>query len=287
MSYNIPRNLQPYAQRLPALLNLLLVIFIGFALARLFWLLWPVEQSYTPVGSAAGPAIASKQAIKVDQIAAAYLFGEQKAEDAAAAASDEVIDAPETQLNLVLTGIVASKYGIDSRALIKDAKNEQKPYAVGDTVINNVKLHAIYNNRVILDRSGRFETLTLEQEKEAKKAVARSSSNNRVSRDVAQNLGEARNQILQDPSKAAQYLRIQPERRDGKLVGYRIYPGSDRSLFQKVGLRPGELVTAINGQSLDNPSESLKLLGELSQAPSVSVTLERGGQSRTLTVSFQ
>ena len=191
----------------------------------------------------------------------------------------------------MLTGIVSSSYGHDSRALIKDAKNEQKPYAVGDSIIDNVKLHAIYHNRVILDRSGRFETLTLEQEKNAatrKVASAnRNSPPNRITGEVAQSLGEARQQILQDPSKAAQFLRIQPERRGGKIIGYRVYPGSDRSLFNKVGLRPGELVTAINGQPLDNPGESLKLLSDLSQAPSVSVTLERGGQSRTVNVSFQ
>lgn len=293
MSYTLPRNLQPYAQRLPTLLNLLLIILIAFALARLFWLLWPVEQTYTPVTSIKSSPVSSPDSVEVDQIAAAYMFGQAEQKDAAAlaaealAGSSEVIDAPETQLNLILTGIVSSKSGYDSRALIKDEKNEQKPYAVGDTIINNVKLHAIYSNRVILDRSGRFETLTLEQEKQAEGAVTRSTSSNQVSPDVAQNLGAARNEILQNPSKAAQYLRIQPERRGGKLVGYRIYPGSDRSLFQNVGLRPGELVTAINGQTLDNPSESLKMLGDLSQAPSVSVTLERGGQTRTLEVSFQ
>lgn len=285
MKHRIPRTWQPYVQRMPTLLNLILVVLIGLAAARLFWLLWPVEREYVPTGvaSAATPA---GDTVNVDQIAAANMFGDQQA--SASPDPSEVIDAPETQLNLVLTGIVASTQGRDSRALIKDDKNEQKPYAVGDSIINNVKLHAIYSNRVILDRSGRFETLTLEQEKQARSALAsKAPPRTQVTPQVAQDLGQARQQILQDPSKASQYLRIQPERRDGKLVGYRVYPGSNREIFQKVGLRPGELVTAINGQPLDNPGESLKMLGDLAQAPSVSVTLERGGETRTLTVSFQ
>lgn len=286
MTYSIPRNLQPYVQRVPAVANLLLVIFLGLACARLFWLAWPVKHSLIPVAadSARQASASDNDNIKVDQIAAANLFGEQTGPSENAATA-EVINAPETQLNLVLTGIVASSRGHDSRALIKDAKNEQKPYAVGDTIIDNVKLHAIYSNRVILDRNGRYETLTLEQEKTSKKLAQKSSS--APTRGLARSLGQARAQILRDPSKAAQYLRIQPQRRNGKLAGYRIYPGSNRSLFQKAGLRPGELVTAINGQSLDNPSESLKLLGDLSQASSVTVTLERGGQTRTMTVNFQ
>lgn len=285
MTYSIPRNLQPYVQRAPAVANLVLVVFLGLACAQLFWLAWPANHNLTPAASNTRPAATSdNDTIKVDQIAAADLFGEQasEAQDAAAA---QLIDAPETQLNLVLTGIVASSHGHDSRALIKDAKNEQKPYAVGDTVIDNVKLRAIYSNRVILDRSGRYETLTLEQEKNADKLAQRSSKS--TPRALARNFGQARAQILRDPSKAAQYLRIQPQRSGGKLIGYRIYPGSDRSLFQKAGLKPGELVTAINGQSLDNPSESLKLLGDLSQASSVNITLKRGDKTRTMTVNFQ
>lgn len=288
MNYRIPRTWQPYAQRVPTLLNLLLVVLIGLAVARLFWLLWPVEQDYVPRNTASAADVTRKNTISVDQIAAANLFGQQQTQASTTPDPNEVINAPETQLNLVLTGIVASTQGRDSRALIKDEKNEQKPYAIGDSVSNNVKLRAIYSNRVILDRSGRFETLTLEDEKQARAALASNAAPaEQVTPQVAQDIGQARQQILQDPSKASQYLRIQPERRDGKLVGYRVYPGSDREIFQKVGLRPGELVTAINGQSLDNPSESLKLLGDLAQAPSVSVTLERGGETRTLNVSFQ
>ncbi len=294
MNYSIPRQWQPYAQRLPTLLNLLLVVFIAFAVARLFWLIWPVEHTFAPTATSNTRDVPEASSIKVDQIAAAYMFGKQEKKDAKPD-PNKLINAPETQLNLTLTGIVSSTRDHDSRALIKDNKNEQNPYSVGGSITNNVKLHAIYSNRVILDRSGRFETLILEQEKKARAALAQavktapdsSASTQQVEPDVAEDIGQAREQILQDPSKASQYLRIQPERRDGKIAGYRVYPGSNRALFQKAGLRPGELVTAINGQSLENPGESLKLLGDLAQAPNVSVTLERGGQTRTLTVSFQ
>lgn len=284
MNSFFPRQLQPHVRRLPGLANLVLVVLLGLALARLFWTLWPVDTA--PVGAGVGPGFEApaEDKVNVDQIASAYLFGEQSATPQP---QNQIINAPETQLNLVLTGIVASNDEHGSRALIKTAANEQKPYEVGDDIANGVKLHAIYSNRVILDRNGRFETLTLEQEKAGDNAISRSSPPTGVTPELARSLGQAREQILQDPSRAAQYLRIQPERRNGGLVGYRIYPGSNRALFQKAGLRPGELVTAINGQSLDNPSESLKLLGNLSDASSVTVTLERGGQSRTMTVSFQ
>jgi len=223
--------------------------------------------------------------VSVDRIAAADLFGEKPAEQAT---QEKVIDAPETQLDLTLTGIIASGDESRSWALIEKGGEDQKPYAVGNTISNNVELHAIYSNRVILDRSGRFETLTLEREKTdgGLRSVERRSAGGGGDGDVADRLSQAREQILADPSKITEYVRLQPEKRDGRLVGYRVYPGRNRELFQKVGLRPGELVIAVNGTQLDNQSQALRTLGDLSQASSATLTVQRGGQTRTVTLSF-
>ena len=39
---------------------------------------------------------------------------------------------------------------------------------------------------------------------------------------------------------------------DGKLRGMRVYPGTNAQAFNRLGLRPGDLVTAINGTTLDD-----------------------------------
>lgn len=44
-----------------------------------------------------------------------------------------------------------------------------------------------------------------------------------------------------------QILRPQPVFADGHQRGYRVYPGPDRAQFAKLGLMPGDLVTAVNG----------------------------------------
>ncbi|MAA73747.1 MAG: type II secretion system protein GspC [Salinisphaeraceae bacterium] len=287
---------QPFLQRLPAVANLVLVVLIGLMAARLFWQLWPVEEDLVIARPSAQQAAATNPAseIDIDRIAAANLFGEQKVKDEAE--TTEVINAPETQLNLTLTGIIASSRGQESRALIKDDKNEQKPYGVGDNITSGVDLHAIYSNRVILNRGGRFETLTLERDKAAAQLAARGNGagnpaergdDAQVSGALASSLGDIREEILNDPSRASEYLRINEERRDGQIIGYRIFPGRDRGIFQKLGLRPGEVVTEINGQALDNPAKSLSLLSQLAEAGSVTVTLQRGSSSRNMTVNFR
>lgn len=275
------RRLLPY---LPHIANAVLVIMIGLAAARLFWLLWPTEPLPVTAGLAVHrPGSDAAASVNVDTIIGAHLFGEKAAPDRA---RGREIKAPETRLNLTLTGIVSSRSGARSRALIRDDRQRQSAYAVGETVAAGVTLHAIYVDRVILDRGGRYETLTLEREKNPE-GVRRVTRNEQVTGDAVAELGNVRREILSDPAKISQYIRLQPVRRNGTLVGYRIYPGQKRELFQELGLESGETVTAVNGVALDNAGGNMQALRALSEAGNVSVTLERGGEQRTMSVSFQ
>jgi hypothetical protein len=72
----------------------------------------------------------------------------------------------------------------------------------------------------------------------------------------------------------------------GKLRGFRAYPGRNRAIFNKLGLKPGDLVTAINGQALDDPQRSQEVFNTIQTSDHVTVTLERGGQKQDLTLNI-
>jgi len=79
---------------------------------------------------------------------------------------------------------------------------------------------------------------------------------------------------------------VQPVFNQGKLAGYRIFPGGAHGTeaFSQLGLKPGDLILAINGTSLDDPTQALAVLQTLSSSGSASVTVSRkrdvaGGQS--------
>ncbi len=61
-----------------------------------------------------------------------------------------------------------------------------------------------------------------------------------------------RRMVQQDPGLLDQVMRTVPsyDNAAGKLRGFRAYPGRNRAIFSKLGLKPGDLVTAINGQAL-------------------------------------
>ena len=273
-----------YGRLLPGLAAALFAILLGRALADLVWALVPLPEGARwrppppPAAHAAAP-------VDVNAIAAAGLFGKYQAP----AAGTALLSAPETPLNLVLIGLLADDREQYSRALISQ-NGEEASYAVGDDIARGVTLQAIFPDRVILLRNGRMETLPLDRDRTAPgsplpgpvQAPPPSASNE----DATPPLAQVRDEILKDPGKASEYVRIQPANVAGQLHGYRVYPGRDRGAFTAAGLRPGDLVTAVNGVQLDDPAKALQLLGDLGQAGQVNLVVERGGQSQNISINL-
>ena len=287
----LPKTLAPlyerYARWLPSAVDLVLAVIIARLLAQLIWALLP-----TPAAAAwqaapvqAGAANPANQ-LDLNRISQAQLFGQYQAQ--AASRMSDIKNAPDTQLNLTLLGILANnKNKAASRALISGGSDE-KPYSINDAIGPGVTLTAIFPDRVVLSRNGQLETLRLDKSQpnsgDAPLAVADSPADN----GAAESLAQIRAQMLANPAKAQDYIRVQPAPNaagTGQL-GYRIFPGRDRSVFTSAGLRPGDVVTSINGVQLDDPSKSLQLLSDLSQANQVTLTVQRGGESQTVNVNL-
>jgi len=286
------KSLQRRARPLPGWVALVLAAACGLLLAKTIWLLVPQPAwQPPPVQSQALPSQQSDNAVDIQAIVNANLFG-KAAPKPVEAPQQQVVDAPDTRLPLTLKGIFASELDGESRALIARGSDEEKPYAVGDTVTGGAELYEIYADRVILDRGGKLETLRLNKD-EPGAGNTQSASTTLAGRDgdvrevaPTQSLLNIREELLQDPSRASTYLRVQPAYNAGQLRGYRIYPGRNRTLFSEAGLRPGDLVTELNGVSLDNPTRALQMLGDLSSATSLNVTILRGGQPQQLSVNL-
>ena len=58
----------------------------------------------------------------------------------------------------------------------------------------------------------------------------------------------------------------------------------NRAQFARLGLMPGDLVTAVNGAPLDDPSQSLESLRSVGTGSPVMLTIERNGEVQQVTV---
>ncbi|MCI0749481.1 MAG: type II secretion system protein GspC [Nevskiales bacterium] len=277
-----------HGRHLPPLSAVLFAILLGRTLADLTWSLVPVPESARWQSPPALPASAAHDpdAMDVNTLINAQLFGHYQAVPAETA----LLNAPTTPLNLALLGLLADDRERFSRALIAVQNGDEKAYAVGDDVTRGVTLQAIFPDRVILSRNGRLETLHLVRDLPEGLSPTASAEPPTLTPDQvpsgAAPLAQIREEVLRDPAKASEYVRVQPANVNGQFRGYRVYPGRERSAFSAAGLRPGDLVTSVNGIQLDDPAKVPQVLGDWMQAGQINLVIERGGQSQTLSINF-
>ena len=279
---NLPQslNLKSINKYLPPAVNILLLIACSYTLAQLTWLLVPAEDNtaVVPVHQSIKTAALQQTALqqKIQAIPNAHLFGiHQQKVDAPVKQ-----DAPETKLNLVLKGVLASDPMQSASAIISKGKNgEEDIYGIGDTVSGAV-IREIYADRVILERNGRFETLRLPKEFSDNTLIQSVESDSSDSGDLStpgEVLGEIREKIIKNPTSFGEYAIPIPYNENGRLKGYRLQPQGDNALFEQVGLDANDVVIQINGVDLNDPAKGLQALRELQQAKQVEITVLRNG----------
>jgi general secretion pathway protein C len=283
-SFDGERTLSAANQLLPRWVTLVLVVAIAWQLARIIWMLMPGSSAGDPivatpaqVNAAAGPASNAN----VQVIANAHIFGAADPDEVVAQAPaviDE--DLAETRQNLSLKGTIATAQPTGGLAIIADSRNEEKVYAIRDTVVPGTTLHAVHPDRVVLNEGGALRALKLPKEFPQSAAPVRRNTTS-VSRATG-NQQSIQAVVSQNVAKLADVVRPTPYMVAGQMQGYRVYPGRDRKQFAALGLRPGDLIKDIDGAALTDPQQAMQIFQSLGNADQVSVTVERNGQPQSL-----
>jgi general secretion pathway protein C len=271
-----------WQQLLPLAVSALLVVLLAWQLVQLTWALLGARNGVASTAAApAGSAPPPLRTLDVAAIVNAHLFGEA---NAPAAGSTDPNAVAASQMPLVLVGTIANTDPTLGYAIIGESAVAAKVYGVGKTISGGTKLHSVYPDRAILDRGGKLEALLL-----PKKFQGGSLSGAAPPPDASQAepmLGDRLRQLAAtNPAAITDILRPQPVFANGQQRGYRIYPGRNRSQFNKLGLLPGDLITAINGTPLDDASRGMDILQTMNSASAVTMTVERNGQSVQVNVN--
>jgi general secretion pathway protein C len=279
-----PAQLWAEASRvLPPWVALVLVILIGWQVAKAAWLLVPASEApgLPPIQPAArGTAIAD--AVSVDRIVNARLFGQPSADAPVQVVEQE--DAPDTQLSLELRGTVTASEEQRGMAIIAERGGAERVYFIGDAVPGGASLHAVHLDRVLLRRAGRLEALRLPRSEDSP-AAQRTAAAPRPNMPPPARAASVQEVVQQNPSALTEIIRPQPVFKDGRQQGYRVYPGRQRQQFAQLGLRPGDLITQINGMALDDPARGMEIFRGLADSTSVTVTVDRNGEIEMLTLN--
>jgi len=284
-SQDMTSTLAAVNQHAPFWVSLSLVVIIAWYLAQTFWALFPepsIAISNAPSRGAPADIINTANSPSYEGIVDAHIFGESTTNDALPVMAAE--NAPETRLNLKLHGAVMSTDPTEAHAIISESGKGSEVYFVGDAIPGGAKLHEIQSRLVILNRGGVLETLKLPELAKGGAPARQPASNTRRSFGPRSFRNDSGDSVPDSIARFTDIVRPQPYMPDGKLKGYRLYPGRDRKRFAAIGLRPGDLVTNINGVPLNDMAQGMSLFQSMGEVTQLTVTLERNGQPQVLTL---
>jgi general secretion pathway protein C len=218
----------------------------------------------------------------LDALLAVSLFGQ-------ATTVETPETAPLTSLNLVLKGVVAIKDA--GMAFISASGKPEELYVVGQDIAPGATLSAVHPDRIILRRGGQFESLMLEgADMNGIEIVA---TNQPLSQPVFTQIaspgkGSAeRPYVVSRASLRAEVRNPQELLSQAVLVpnvggGFLLKEVQADSLIDDFGLRPGDVIRAINGHIINYADDIRRAYEQLGNANEVKVELLRDGKQAAL-----
>ena len=263
LSFPLPDALtwRPDGAALRRAVELAIVLLLGMQAARLVWLV------LAPLGPFGGspPDAAVMTPAPAMTISRDPFFPASTTATASADASGDF-----TLFGVNVGGGSAILAGKDGR---------QGSWRIGQEVAPGVRLQAVDAGGAVLDVGGRQQRLALQARPSSSPALAPAGQ---LPSARATGSG-ADTPPTVDPAALLQQAGLRPRMTDGRIDGYTLIPRGDDALVRQAGLRAGDVVVAVNGNTL-TPERLGELESDLAGRDAVELTVLRDGTTRTLTL---
>lgn len=176
-----------------------------------------------------------------------------------------------------LTGTILSSKSADARTIITDGRGRQRVYARGDEITDGGEVVEIHRDYVFVRRGGRLEMLEFSWN-------AATGEFDSAIPDAAQATPPEdyrkvlRHAMFTHPELLLQLVGATAVVEGGHFRGYRVMQPRDPAFLESLGLKPGDMLTAVNGVPLDTPDYGTQVLDAMSGSGELTFTVQRGGQ---------
>ncbi|MEQ1066694.1 type II secretion system protein N [Acinetobacter sp. XH1741] len=262
--------------RLSVVLLAVLILWLCWKLASLFW--WIVAP---PQMMQFERVELGSQQPQIPNISTFSLFNEPSA------------NAAQQTVNLELQGVMVGYPNRFSSAVIK-LDNTADRYRVGETIgSTSYQLAEVYWDHVVL-RQGNGSTRELQFKglpnglyqpmtpTTAPQAAATPSQPSAPVNTTQEALGQA---IQQMQGNREQYLKDMGVS-GSSSEGYEVTERTPTALRNKLGLRPGDRIVSLNGQTVGQGQTDVQLLEQARRAGQVKIEIKRGDQVMTIQQNF-
>jgi general secretion pathway protein C len=197
----------------------------------------------------------------------------------------------EDELGLKLIGAIAGDSDT-SRAVIQNkATGLALPYKVGDVVAGAI-VESIECDRVVLRTAGRRKVLPL-QSGAISPASGRPGESKPSSAEPGAGRASGEHQSAQNRPAMAYVeqvfhtAKIEPYVRNGRTEGLKITGLEDTPLTRLFGLKSGDVVQTVNGQTLTSKQKAFQVLQKAKVQSKLQIQVLRDGKAKELSFDLQ
>ncbi len=174
-------------------------------------------------------------------------------------------------------------------------EGRQDVFLVGERVFDGPKLVAVEPGRATVLYKGRKQVYEITEPEQSATPDATPAGNNERAGNGIRKTGETtyavdRREVeyaIENLNTIVTQMRAVPYLRDGASLGFRVFNIRPDSLFERMGLKNGDVIQSVNGIELNSPSQALGLLDSVASADQLQVNLLRHNQPSTLTYAIQ
>lgn len=206
-------------------------------------------------------------------------------------------DAPPvlTSLPLALVGTLVHADPERSMATINlKSKNENHSFAVDDEIKDMAKIVKVERNKCIFRNlmTGRLEYVEIKQDSKinfgVSKPVAKTDGPVTVLSDTDRELMRKDvDDITSNLPQVLQQARAVPRFKGGMIDGFTLLDLQKGSIYDKLGLKPNDVIKGVNGETIDSANKALELYNALKQSAQIRLEIERDGKAEVLNYTIR
>lgn len=215
---------------------------------------------------------------------------------AAAAPAAPSAEVTETQLKLKLKGTAATspKDLFASAVILNEEDNSINTYAIGQQVVDGVKIEEIYPRKVILfnSNSNRREVLRSDEESTGDTTAVASAGPAPGSQGPGKRITVKKTELVQEVFMNFDDLagKIKPEMyydSNGKVAGITASDLESIPLASKLDIRNGDVLQSVNNEPIDSEAKVMELVNKYRSSNMVRIGILRDGKPITVTYRLE
>jgi type II secretory pathway component PulC len=217
------------------------------------------------------------------------------------AQAGEIIKTDGTDIGVTIMGSIVQKTAEDNVALIKEGSGTVKAVKRGHVILDKYKVIAVTGRHIeLVTRDATRYLVFLDKFAGEIKSSANTTSGLAALNDNYSEDGFERKKgkitmtamyrdklVKEDMAAVLMQATAEPHMEGGQITGFKVSQIDEGSIYDKAGLRDGDIVQEINGNPLNSVAGSITLLRSLKGATNFEVIVNRNGKDETFSLDVK